>query len=666
MSVDSDIARLVLTNRRDNARLALGERIPVGPRVESWEYLASMTNEAPHYTLHVGDADEQLRRSGVLDRQDDEVLDQGVTCTIDGLRWEVVSVRPSGSTVDVIVEPQFVARLRRRNRPRVFRRDAYTRAGALRTLIRTEEPEVTFVCPARGERAAAERDRDAKIRATKSAVDSKAAGPSGIPDDAKLTVKGAPASPDQIRVGELVLQECAAQDAGPKARKAAMLAAIVESQVQNLPGGDRDSRGVIQIRDSTARGIGVDNRDVRDSIRVFLTRGFYSIYATGGSIPAGRGGAINIAQDKPTMTAGQVAQSCQGSGVPDAYDRYSAEADEWIDAFDGSGETKTGAAPRGTADTARDEWRRGGTDGELESTWDMGVRLGGEVRWAWFATLDTEIVYADERDLLRSRAAAILKPHEGSVDFIDGGWDVGHGVDTITVDVRGITPRSAPHGCPVIVRDAGPTNGRYLIESTRISSGSDSGTLTLRRARDPKREPVRETTSSPAAKADKKNTPIRERIVAEAVKTLTVKDNGAPGTGHRYYSWDTRTAPNLQDPTPGRGRSDCSQWVAAVYALAGAPFPGANTYEQNARGRRTSSPKPGDLMLTGNIEHVELYVGRGSWKGNTIGHGSEPIDRDDTNNWPGHHFVTFLDDGDDDASDAVGEGALGQTANRRG
>lgn len=658
MSVDSDIGRLILASRD-------GTRLPVGSRSESWVYEGSMTAEVPHYTVTVGDADEELRRSGVLDRQADEKLDRGVTCVIDGLRWELRSVRPQGATVDLIVEPYFVCRLRRRDTARVFRRGAYTRAGALRTLVVTEEPEVTFVCPARGEKRAADRERDATAKAAKA---SRAGGASGIPKDAKLTVKGAAASEEQREVGELVLEVCAEEDAGPKATKAAFLAGIVESELQNLPGGDRDSRGVIQIRDGTARGVGVDNRDVSDSIRAFLNKGFYSKYADGKAIPTGRGGGIDVAHDRPTFTAGQVAQSVQGSGVPDAYDRWSKEADEWIDAFDGTGDG-TPSPSRAAGDTARDEWRRGGIDGEREDTLAMGRRLGDEVRWAWFPTLDTEVVYADERDLIRARAAATLRPHDGAVDFIDGGWDAGHDIDTLTVEVRGLRPRDIPHGAPVIVEDAGENNGRYLVESVRVSSSDEAGTLTLRRARDPKREPVVEQEDPDTGSTRRSSRPAarstRQRIVDEAVKTLTVKDNGAPGTGHRRYSWTSPPA-NLTDPTPATGRTDCSQWIAAIYAKAQAGFPGGTTYEMNAKCRRTAKPLPGDIMLTRDLHHCELYVGSGNWKGNIIGHGSEPIDRDSTANWPGHFFVTLLGDGDDLTSDTVGETPLGQGGNLDG
>lgn len=508
MSIDDDIAHLVLIGRES--------RHPVGERVESWGYEGGMA-QAPAYTLTVGDYDDELRDALVLDRQEDDILDRGITCVIDDLRWELVSIRPSGATVDLIVEPHFVTRIRRRTRPRTFAPGSFTRASALRVLVR-EEDEVVFVCPARGEKAAAGREKAARAKARAQPKPSKtkpkkakAGGESGIPDGARLTVKGAPATASQRKIGEDILSECDRLDAGPKASKAAILTGIVESQLTNVPPGpksDRDSEGVYQIRQSTSQGR-YNARDTGAAVREFLLRGFYGIYATGGTIPAGRGGAIKVARDKPRMTAGQVAQSCQGSGVPDAYDQWSREGDAWLKAFNGSS-TGGDGTPRARGETARQTdagngFKRGETEGE--STWDVGARFAEAIRWAWFATLDTELVFADERDLLTAKATATLRPRRGRVDVIDGARDAGHRVDTLTVMVRDLLPRQIPHGAPVIVDGTAGNDGRYLVETVRVGSADEAGTLELRRARDPKREQVTPAVHPEAAEAKRAGNP---------------------------------------------------------------------------------------------------------------------------------------------------------------
>lgn len=95
--------------------------------------------------------------------------------------------------------------------------------------------------------------------------------------------------------------------AGPKASLALFEAGLVESELQNLPGGHADSRGVLQIRDSTAGPMGVNNMDPMASAMAFLTRGFW-----------GKGSANTLSRG--SQSAGWVAQQVQGSAYPERYD----------------------------------------------------------------------------------------------------------------------------------------------------------------------------------------------------------------------------------------------------------------------------------------------------------------------------------------------------------
>lgn len=144
-----------------------------------------------------------------------------------------------------------------------------------------------------------------------------------------------------------------------------------------------------------------------------------------------------------------------------------------------------------------------------------------------------------------------------------------------------------------------------------------------------------------AAKAAKKvvcekpviSGPMRQRIVEIAKSTLTSR------TGYYYYSW---YGPMTDTLLPANGqRSDCSQWVRAVYLAAGAPDPGFTTHDQPGNGTHTSNPQPGDLMFTGYpgfSSHVELYVGNGK----TIGHGSPPINYGRVSYWPQRFYRSYL------------------------
>lgn len=122
---------------------------------------------------------------------------------------------------------------------------------------------------------------------------------------------------------------------------------------------------------------------------------------------------------------------------------------------------------------------------------------------------------------------------------------------------------------------------------------------------------------------------LRNKILEIAHSTLSSR------TGHNYYSQPGKLTldPLAKKPL----RSDCSQWVRAVYIKAGAGDPGTYTGAMVGKAKKTQSPKPGDLMLKNG--HVELYIGNGE----TIGHGSPPINKGTTKYWKGKgmYYATY-------------------------
>jgi hypothetical protein len=123
----------------------------------------------------------------------------------------------------------------------------------------------------------------------------------------------------------------------------------------------------------------------------------------------------------------------------------------------------------------------------------------------------------------------------------------------------------------------------------------------------------------------------RQRLVAGAHKSAKLSASGAR---HSFYSqpgfWDVDHG--ITGEAPG-ARSDCSQWVTAMYHSAGLPDPNGNSYNGGYTGTLSdhgkkisrANLKPGDLVLYGTypFHHVEMYVGPGDL---TIGHGSAPVD----------------------------------------
>lgn len=139
----------------------------------------------------------------------------------------------------------------------------------------------------------------------------------------------------------------------------------------------------------------------------------------------------------------------------------------------------------------------------------------------------------------------------------------------------------------------------------------------------------------------------RERVVACALKAA---DLYYRGKSHRFYSqpgaWTVDHA--ITGETPGRDRSDCSQFATGIHHAAGAKDPNANNYHggytgtlgANAKYIRRDQLRPGDLVLYGPAphHHVEIYVGPGN---RTVGHGSPPVDFGDIWMLADPHFATY-------------------------
>ncbi|WP_051831494.1 hypothetical protein [Streptomyces violens] len=122
--------------------------------------------------------------------------------------------------------------------------------------------------------------------------------------------KGRP-DPEVAKVVYLVGKELNASD---KAMLAAFEAALVESGMENLNYGDRDSVGVFQQRPSQDWGTAAQCMNVNYAAHKFFER------------------AVVADRDNPEFTAGQLAQKVQVSAYPERYDQREGEAKQLIEA----------------------------------------------------------------------------------------------------------------------------------------------------------------------------------------------------------------------------------------------------------------------------------------------------------------------------------------------
>lgn len=153
---------------------------------------------------------------------------------------------------------------------------------------------------------AADRDHVPVTELSEHALTAEACAIPGNADDAVITVLDSIAD---------------SRGVSAKVRLAMFETAWVESHAHSLPCGDRDSAGVFQQRPSAGWGSATQVQD--------------PVYATGKFLDGnGTAGAIKVAADHPTWTAGQVAQRVQGSAFPDRYDEVQATAQALINRAD--------------------------------------------------------------------------------------------------------------------------------------------------------------------------------------------------------------------------------------------------------------------------------------------------------------------------------------------
>lgn len=130
-------------------------------------------------------------------------------------------------------------------------------------------------------------------------------------------------------------------------------------------------------------------------------------------------------------------------------------------------------------------------------------------------------------------------------------------------------------------------------------------------------------------------THVKRRQICAQAKTAARNYRANPGAYH--YKAGGRANLVYLKPTPADFRSDCSQFISAIYSDCGlkCPLPGGWQWVgtlamESMIGRGvsvTTNPKPGDWGMygpRGRTFHVELYIGEPGVE--FIGHGSTPID----------------------------------------
>jgi hypothetical protein len=515
------------------------------------------------------------------------IVGRAMQVELDGAVFRLVGVsyQHQGQEVTLTFEDRIVYLLRRKKGERRASRAKVTRAQFILSLIR--EVKLTrppFVCPdltikqpidkadnKLSSRRALPRTSTRALRLIPSdgGTASGASGPSeaagsGVAAGANVTVKGKAATPEQKRVGQQVLDACSQAGADPRPTKACVCACIVESELKNLAGGDRDSRGVLQVRDSTAGPMGIDNRNVAECVTAFLKRGFW-----------GKGGAIDIARKNPGMTVGHVAQNAQGSQYPERYDQVAGEAQKWIDAYGGSGLGDT-ADTGGGSYTKSYQFARESD----EDSWTAIQRLAEEVGWRCFIVGEA-VYYMSEQALYARRPRYEITAQSDALIDLQFDVDWGKPLSEATL-VMALDRWGAPPGAAMLLSGFGPPDGRWLITSVRRDWFSPTAEVTIKQPGKQKLEPTAERVQRSAAAtsngtgAASADSSASGKVYAEAKAISDRKLSYIWGGGHaRCGQADagTNTPSKNSGPPPG---FDCSGYVCACLAAAELGFkPGA-------------------------------------------------------------------------------------------
>jgi hypothetical protein len=451
----------------------------------------------------------------------------------------------------------------------------------------------------------------------------------GFPASVSFTVKGAKATPDQVRNLDGVLTECAAQGCSNDVMIATVCCVIQESVAQRVRHGDAagpDSRGLFQQR--APWGPESVRLDPRGSTRMFLTggrggqKGYKQVHGSLKTVPGGIENAVKRVQ----ISVGGYAQ-------------HETEARKIVGAWGGAG-TAEGAASSGGTYTKSYQFARN----KDESSWDAMKRLGDEVGWRVFV-VGNSVYYMSEVDLYGRRARYEVTPDDPAI--LDLSYDVDWGKASSELSLEVVLDRwGAPPGTVVLVDGFGVPDGRWLIVNVSRDYFSPTATVTLRQPGKEKLEPASETTtraSNAASSGGSSGTSVDDgsksgKFYAEAKR---ISDAGGPyvyGGGH---------GPSLSSLNSGQGL-DCSSSTSLALKRAG-------LYDENVAHVSgwfaTSYGQPGKgekFTVWANAGHVwTQFHGLGNaWRFDTSPYGSggrgprlrttpRPTDGFTPRHWPG-------------------------------
>ena len=454
-----------------------------------------------------------------------------------------------------------------------------------------------------------------------------------------LTAKNVPLTNEQMRNANIIIGTGLGMGARAKVLICAIMTAIDESVLKNLTGGDLDSVGLFQQRDSW--GSYSDRHDPATASRLFFK-------------PA-------MSNDKqwPNLSYKDLCAMTQvNTKAP--YDAYYGEAVRIVTAYGvptgkgGSGTDTEGSAAdaNGTVDntyggtedyvyyrgtpTQNDKvWKR-------EDNWSCITRLAQEVNWRAFF-ISGVFYYLTDDDLMKMQPIATITESTEGINGIGFDFDVGKYGATVNIDAM-VGRWLAPPGSVIVLQEMGPLDGRWLVNDFSRGLFSPQATINLSKRQVKLQEPIQDNIQTLPTWAGGAQTPgqaqpdpnqamfggdpslatgSRAAIVAVAKKALEIEQKW-----HYKYPGDeggdggaARPIPDTLWSADAHNAIDCSAFAILCYKEAGCSDPSGNNYNGSGytgdlarHGTPVITPSPGDLLLYGSppdYHHTAVYIGGG-------------------------------------------------------
>jgi hypothetical protein len=548
-------------------------------------------------TISVLDAYHSLLTSGFFDARADGKLDPLEINWPVGTDnwWRLTSVEMAADEqLEMTFMETIAVEMQHKHGPLKTARSKKTRAEFIKGLVDGTDKDARFICKQLHRTQPKAKKPTDKV----TDQDRKDTKSGGIPRDADLTVKGAPAKNRQIANAEEALDVATELNAPEKAVVALVEAMIAESAIENLTYGDADSLGILQVRVSTS-GSAEKSRDISWCVEQFLTKGFY-----------GHGGAIDIANNQRDLAPHEIAQRTQGSGTPDGsnYARWKGEAQDFVDAYGGGG--FGGASYEGAYN-----FTVGGRGHPHETYWDAANRLAEEVKWALF--LDGEKVYYDsEQTLIGAKPALTLHRNDPAVVDWRVTWDERHIATELNLTLI-CEPMAYRAGEVFKLIGFGPGStgstakpkrpGHWLVAQMDRRIGNLATEFTLKQPHNPRPEPRGPTIQG-------RTTDAVHQDLMDAMHKISRQTPG--------YVWGGNHGPKFSEMSPSDG-FDCSSSVSYALWLADM-MPGDTAQVSGWFASSYGRPGRGETFTVwANGGHVfMLGEGRKKWRFDTGDGGS--------------------------------------------